>query len=80
MLLVSPAEGIYGRSVWSEAVCSYHDVTFECKCVTFEAGDSNIHFLSWRCFDQITEKIQANLHLYIMFLTGDFCYAWYFQP
>lgn len=45
MLLVSPAEGIYGRNVWSEAVSSYCDVTFECKCVTFEPGVSNKYFL-----------------------------------
>jgi len=45
LLLFSPAEGIYGRSAYSEAVCSYCNVTFECKCITFEAGISNIHFL-----------------------------------
>lgn len=72
MLLVSPAEGTCGRSVWSEAVCSYCDVTLECKCITFAAGVSNILVVYSHCFDQITEKIWVNLHLYTIFFNRRF--------
>lgn len=44
LLLFSPAEGVYSRSAYSEAVWSYCNVTLECKRVTSEAGVSKTRF------------------------------------